>query len=200
MILSNVKIHEALDNGSLIIKPEPVPRYRGADGVTCPYKTSSVSLRLADEITCFEQQAIVVDLAKGGNVRKLVGAISERYTFPQNNPFELKPNSFVLGQTREHITLPLLPEDSEHPCLAARIEGRSSYSRFGLLVHFTAPTIHAGFTGTIILEIANFGPYSILLHKLSPICQLIIEQVSGLPFPNESQFQGQRTPTGPVEP
>lgn len=196
MILSNVKIHEALDNGSLIIEPEPLPRYPGTEGDKCPYKTSSISLRLADEIACFYPQAIVVDLAKGGNVRKLVGAISERYTFPQNNAFELKPNTFVLGQTHEHITLPLLPEDSEHPCLAARIEGRSSYSRFGLLVHFTAPTIHAGFAGTIILEIANFGPHSILLHKLSPICQLIIEQVSGQPFRNDSRFQGQRTLTG----
>jgi dCTP deaminase len=80
--------------------------------------------------------------------------------------------------------------------LAARVEGKSSYARCGLLVHFTAPTIHAGYAGTITLELINFGPIPIALYPGAPICQLIIEQVHGIPFRNDSQFQNQSHPSG----
>jgi len=63
-------------------------------------------------------------------------------------------------------------------------------------VHFTAPTIHAGFTGTSTLELINLGPCSISLYPGTPICQLIVEEVAGVPFRNESQFQGQAAPGG----
>jgi dCTP deaminase len=140
---------------------------------------------------------VTVDLTKG-KFSALVDAISERYTFQQDNPYTLDPGIVVLGQTYERVTLPLSNGDSDGPCLSARIEGRSSFSRCGLLVHFTAPTIHAGFDGTITLEIMNFGPHSIQLRKHSYICQLIIEQVSGRPFRNDSQFQGQESATGVI--
>lgn len=65
-----------------------------------------------------------------------------------------------------------------------------------MLVHFTAPTIHAGFNGTITLEIMNLGHYSIVLTPLMPICQLIIEEVRGVPFRNDSQFHGQSRAAG----
>jgi len=94
----------------------------------------------------------------------------------------------VLAKTRERVELPII---SDAPCLAARVEGKSAYARCGLLVHFTAPTIHAGFAGTLALEVINRGSIPILLYPGTPICQLIIEQVDGIPFRNESQFQGQ---------
>jgi dCTP deaminase len=65
-----------------------------------------------------------------------------------------------------------------------------------LLVHFTAPTIHAGFAGNITLELINLGAIPILLYPEAPICQLIIEEVQGVPFRNDSQFQGQSTAGG----
>jgi dCTP deaminase len=99
----------------------------------------------------------------------------------------------VLGKTLERVQLPLTPEG---PWLAARVEGRSSYARCGVLVHFTAPTILAGFDGTITLEIMNFGDCSVILRPETPICQLVLEQVSSRPFRNDSQFQGQNRPTG----
>ncbi len=80
--------------------------------------------------------------------------------------------------------------------LAARVEGRSSFARCGLLVHFTAPTIHAGFNGRITLELINLGSIPILLYPEAYICQLIIEQVVGTPLKNDSQFQGQTKPSG----
>ena len=101
----------------------------------------------------------------------------------------------MLGKTLEHVTLPLVPGGVS---LAARVEGKSSYARCGLLVHFTAPTIHAGFTGTITLELINLGLCNISLYPHTPICQLILEEVSGVPVWNDSQFQGQTAPGGTV--
>lgn len=95
----------------------------------------------------------------------------------------------------ERVELPLL-EEGKGPSLAARVEGKSSYSGCGLLVHFTAPTVHAGFAGTITLELINLGPLDISLYPSMPICQLIVEQVDGIPFRNDSQFQGQSKPGG----
>jgi dCTP deaminase len=95
----------------------------------------------------------------------------------------------------ERVELPILDGD-DIPCLAARVEGRSSYARCGLLIHFTAPTIHAGFAGTITLELLNFGPVPISLYPGEPICQLIVEKVDGKPFHNASQFQNQATAGG----
>jgi dCTP deaminase len=99
----------------------------------------------------------------------------------------------VLGNTRELVELPIIPGQQ---VLAARIEGRSSIARCGLLVHFTAPTVHAGFKGTLTLEMTNLGVAQICLFPGMAICQLIIEDVLGEPNSNPGQFQGQTTPPG----
>src|SRR5262249_43309672 len=125
-----------------------------------------------------------------GGFANLFARNSESRQITEDQPFVLKPDFFVLGKTLEHITLPLSGK------LAARIEGRSSFARCGLLVHFTAPTIHAGFKGTITLELVNLGPIPISLYPGMYICQLILEQVDGEPYENESQFQGQTRPSG----
>ena len=106
---------------------------------------------------------------------------------------ELAPNKFVLGNTLERVHLPIR---EGRPCYAARIEGRSSFARVGLLVHFTAPTIHAGFEGTITLEMINLAEYPISLFQGMEICQLIFESVGSTPFTNPSEFHGQSTPAG----
>jgi dCTP deaminase len=154
MILSNVEIQRAIDDGRLVLDPEPLPRRLGSEGRACPYQTSSIDLRLGEE---------------------------------------LRPGRVVLARTLERVELPI---GEEGRCLAARVEGKSSYARCGLLIHFTAPTIHAGFEGTITLELYNLGPLGISLYPGTPICQLIVEMVAGVPFRNDSQFQGQRAAGG----
>jgi dCTP deaminase len=192
VILSNVEIHRALDQGRLILNPEPSPRFPGV-GIDCPYQASAVDLSLGDEISWLKPGLpLNIDLRRGG-FAKLFGPNSDRCKITSEQPFMLEHGRFVLGKTRERVALPITA-DTE--CLAARIEGRSSYSRFGLLVHFTAPTIHAGFDGTITLEFCNLGPASIALYPRAPICQLIVETVHGTPFRNDSQFQGQRDASG----
>ena len=90
-----------------------------------------------------------------------------------------------------------LEGDGRHrPTLTARVEGKSSRARFGLLVHFTAPTIHAGFEGPITLEMMCLGTSPFTLYPGLPICQLVVEQVVGTPSESRSQFHNQATPAG----
>ena len=189
MILSNIEIHRALDDKRLVIQPEPLPRLPiNEKDSNCPYQTSSVDLRLGDEISYFKSDlALNINLTRGG-FAKLFGPNSEQRKITTEQPYLLKPHHFVLGKTLEVVSLPIV---SEGTCLAARIEGKSSYARCGLLIHFTAPTIHSGFSGTITLELINLGPCDIALVPGAPICQLIVEEVRGVPFKNNSQFQGQ---------
>ncbi len=193
MILSNVSIHEAIDNGWLTIEPEPSPRTPSNGDPECPYNTSAVDLRLGREIAWFrDDMAFSIDL-KQGDFRRLFAQNSVKRKLDDDQPFQLRPQRLVLGKTLEKVTLPIIDDGT---CLAARVEGKSSYSRCGLLVHFTAPTIHSGFSGTITLELINLGTIPILLHPEIPICQLIIEQVDGVPIRRDSQFQGQSTVHG----
>lgn len=196
MILSNVEIHLALDEKRLVIQPEPLPRTPSNDkGSNCPYQTSSVDLRLGDEISYFKDDlALNINLTRGG-FAKLFGPNSEQRKITTEQPYLLKPNHLVLGKTLERVELPIVTEGI---CLAARIEGKSSYARCGLLVHFTAPTIHSGFAGTITLELINLGPCDIALIPGAPICQLIVEEVRGTPFRNNSQFHDQAQAGGVI--
>ena len=193
MILSNVSIHEALDRKWLVIDPEPLPRYPAEGTPKCPYQTSSVDLRLGFEVSYFQDGLPVsIDLRRG-NFRDLFPKVSTTFRITDDLPFTLHPRKLVLAKTLERVELPLI---TEAPCLAARVEGKSSYARCGVLVHFTAPTIHAGFSGTITLEMINLGEIPILLYPGEPVCQLIIEQVQGISFRNDSQFQNQDRPGG----
>lgn len=192
MILSNVSIQRALKAGRLEITPEPLPR-RPELGAKCPYQTSSVDLRLGDEFSWMTTgSAIAIDLSKG-SFASVFKQHAQNKKVTAGEPFHLKPQQLVLAKTLETVHLPI---KTKGPWLAARVEGKSSYARCGLLVHFTAPTIHCGFHGTITLELINLGPYDLLLRVGEPICQLILEQLDSKPFSNESQFHGQSRPGG----
>lgn len=72
------------------------------------------------------------------------------------------------------------------------MEGKSTLARLGFVVHMTAPTIHCGFRGSIVLEIYNFGMYPIRLTPGMRVCQLIFERLGEVPLQGqESQYQGQ---------
>ena len=98
--------------------------------------------------------------------------------------FWLKKGDFVIGYTKEKVILPA------H--LLARVEGRSSFARFGISIHNTAPTILPGFAGPIALELTNVGPVDLQLTPGLIICQLVLESL-GRPAvkPYAGQFQNQ---------
>lgn len=193
MILSNVAIHAAIDAGDIIITPEPWPRLPSLNAPKSPYDTTAVNLRLSEHLSIGDKkQPFNFDLRTGGLATLLQDTYRPK-VIDEDGGYLLKPKCFVLGSTVEHIELPIR---EGHPVYAARVEGRSSFARCGLVIHFTAPTIHAGFKGTITFEIMNFGEIGITLSRDLAVGQLIFERVEGMPQRHDSQFQGQNTPSG----
>jgi dCTP deaminase len=190
MILSNIEIVRAINLGKLKIDP-----IVGLDPALPPFNTSSVDLRLASRIVVPNKNDTLILRPSKGSLARILTSNAEQHDITPDRPFLLKPNCFILGQTRERVSFPIQDSD-EGICYSARVEGKSSLARCGILIHFTAPTIHAGFEGTITLEIINLGPYDILLEADTYICQLIVEEVKGIPLLTPSQFRGQSTPTG----
>lgn len=105
--------------------------------------------------------------------------------------FIVQPGEFILGVTLEKIGL---PDD-----LVARVEGRSSLGRLGIVVHSTAGFIDAGFYGTITLEISNLNRMPIALYPGMRICQLAFETMSSpadVPYSQKKsqKYQNQELP------
>ncbi len=197
MILSDAAILEALSDGRLRIEPAPVAP--GGAGDRSAFDSTSVNLRLGSILRVPADDASITFDPTTGSVAQTLDRLYDRVDIPPEG-FVLDPRRFVLGMTLEqvHLSLPpdLDPSVAAKGCLAARVEGKSSLARLGLLVHFTAPTIHAGFRGTIALEMMNLGPAGIRLKAGMPICQLILEPVLGTPLSAGGQFVGQTDPTG----
>jgi len=188
MILSNQEILQAIQAGDLQIGELTGNENPGEP----PFNTTSIDLHLADEISKLKAGPAAIDLTQSG-LANFLQSNSEPILISPNLPFRLDPGDFLIAKTQESISFPVSPG---RPQYAARVEGRSSIARCGVLVHFTAPTIHAGFRGTITLEITNLSPMSFLLSPGMEICQLIIEEVVGQVILTPSQFRGQKTPTG----
>jgi dCTP deaminase len=110
-----------------------------------------------------------------------------------SEPFILHPGEFVLGSTLERIRL---PDD-----LVARLEGKSSLGRLGLLIHSTAGFIDPGWDGHVTLELSNVANLPITIYHAMPIGQLSFVQLSepaDMPYGTAalgSKYQGQAGPT-----
>ena len=108
-------------------------------------------------------------------------------------PFILHPGEFVLGSTYETVTL---PDD-----IAARLEGKSSLGRLGLLTHSTAGFIDPGFSGHVTLELSNMATLPIKLWpgmKIGQLCFFRLTSPAEAPYGSGAQgsrYQGQRGPT-----
>jgi len=110
-----------------------------------------------------------------------------------SDPFILHPGEFVLASTYEVVTL---PDD-----VAARLEGKSSLGRLGLLTHSTAGFIDAGFSGHVTLELSNVATLPIKLWpgmKIGQLCFFRLSSPAEAPYgsgASGSRYQGQRGPT-----
>ncbi len=152
MILSNIELHRALDAGRLVIKPEPSPRSPDPSDPNqyCPYDTHSVDLSLAEEIVIPEGGPFAFDLNQSDPLGPFLTKISKRVSLNASTGYPLKPNQFILARTREYVSLPIDHAENGETCLAARIEGKSSRARIGLLVHLRVAAIIDGHLGKII--------------------------------------------------
>ena len=110
-----------------------------------------------------------------------------------DQPFILHPGEFVLGSTYELVTL---PDD-----IAARLEGKSSLGRLGLLTHSTAGFVDPGFSGHVTLELSNVATLPIKLWpgmKIGQLCFMRLTSPAENPYGSGiygSRYQGQRGPT-----
>ena len=110
-----------------------------------------------------------------------------------DEPFILHPGEFVLGSTFEFVKLP----DN----IAARLEGKSSLGRLGLVTHSTAGFVDPGFNGHVTLELSNMATLPIKLWpgmKIGQLCFFQLSSPSETPYGSEkylNRYQGQRGPT-----
>src|ERR1041385_4304342 len=163
MILSDIEIAEALvaekADERLVFTPLVDARHQ--------FGPSSIDVRLGTDFA-------VLETGRFSNIdtqqkREIIKYQLQHYTkqvrLQANETFHLHPGNFALASTLEHLSLP--------PSLAARIEGRSSWGRLGLIVHATAGYIDPGFAGVITFELTNVGKVPIALKpglRIGQIC------------------------------
>lgn len=178
MILTDREIKIAVASGQIDIDPPP--------DEAVAFTSTSVDLTLDPVVNIFKTHPPGMHMAidpsiQGFNSDEIIRELTDTKTIPAEG-LELKPKVLILAWTKEFVRLAIETR------IAARVEGRSSLARLGLGVHVTAPTIHAGFTGRIRLEMINHGIVPILLRPGMRICQLIFETTLGTP---EKGYQGQ---------
>ena len=140
MILSDRTMREQIDRGRIRVEPL-------AEGAIQP---SSIDLRLGSKIRVFQNNHIShIDL------RHDTSSLTEVVDLRPGQPFFLRPLEFALGVTVEHISV---PDD-----LVARLDGKSSLGRVGLLIHATAGLVDPGWEGRLTLELMNLAPFPISL-------------------------------------
>jgi dCTP deaminase len=179
MILTDREIQKLLKKGLISIEPNPP---------IDAYDSTAVDLTLDPLIRVFRTNVpgLIIDpSAPGYKATELIRTATDPLTIPEQG-WELPRGTLVLAWTKERVDLDYKGK------VAARVEGKSGLARIGLGIHVTAPTIHAGFPGTIQLELVNHGPLPIKLRPGMAICQLIIETIKGTASKaHKSQFAGQ---------
>ena len=158
MILGKEEILNEIKRGNLKIEPFNANNIKG----------SSIDLTLDNKFRIFYRDI------EGDDYRKY-----SRLT--NKNEITLEPGDFILGITKEKITL---------KNLCGWLQGRSTYARIGLGIHVTANFIHPGVSNKQVLEIKNLNNYKMRIKAGMKICQLIIERVEGK-YVLESKFKKQ---------
>ena len=177
MLLSDKSIKEALEAKRIIIDPWDEDLLQPA----------SVDLRLGNKLQIFRNSKVpFIDVKQ-----ELVG-LTEPIEIDEINPFILHPGEFALGVILEMVCL---PDD-----LAARLDGKSSLGRLGLVVHSTAGWVDPGWKGHLTLELSNVSVLPITLYyrmKVSQISFLQLTTSAERPYGSKglnSKYQGQADP------
>ncbi|MFA4928556.1 MAG: dCTP deaminase [Patulibacter sp.] len=173
-VLSDVTIRRLVAEQRIKIDPWD-------DGAVQP---ASVDLKLGNSFRVFHNHRVTsIDLASPP------ANLTEQVVCEGDEPFVIHPGEFALGRTEEWVEL---PDD-----VVARIEGKSSLGRLGLIVHATAGFCDPGWKGTLTLELANLTRVPILLRPGLPIAQLsfmLLDQAAERPYGHPelgSHYHGQ---------
>lgn len=189
MILSDKDIKLAVEAGRIRVEADNVEETAQLQTELFEHiHASSMDLRLGKTFKLYEHSKFAVLDPKNPetfaeNMRTI--------TVENGEPFIVQPGEFVLGVTSERVGL---PDD-----LVARVEGRSSLGRLGIIVHSTAGFVDPGFEGTITLEISNLNRLPVALYPGMRVCQLAFERMSSAaetPYHKKqfSKYQGQVLP------
>jgi dCTP deaminase len=177
-VLSDGTIRRLVAEGRIVIDPWD-------DAMVQP---ASVDIRLGDSFRVFHNhRAAAIDL------RDPPTNLTEEVIIAGDDPFVIHPGEFALGRTQELVAV---PDD-----IVARIEGKSSLGRLGLIVHATAGFVDPGFEGTLTLEITNLTRVPIKLYPGLLIAQLsfmTLDAPAERPYGSEalgSHYQGQTAAT-----
>lgn len=178
MLLSDRDILQGVEDGAIGLDPwEPTM-----------VQPSSVDVRLDKYFRIFENHRYpsIDPAAEQPELTRLVEV-------PADEPFVLHPGEFVLAATYELVSL--------GPAIAARLEGKSSLGRLGLLTHSTAGFIDPGFSGHVTLELSNMATLPVKLWpgmKIGQLCFFRLTSPALHPYGSAeygSRYQGQRGPT-----
>jgi dCTP deaminase len=178
MVLSDRTIREEIEAGRIALDPfDP-----------SMIQPSSIDVRVDRKFRVFHNARYpFID------VRQPQDDLTELVEIEGEEPFILHPGEFVLGQTLERVRL---PDD-----IVARLEGKSSIGRLGLLIHSTAGFIDCGFEGNLTLELSNVANLPITIYHGMPIGQISFMRMDGPvehPYGSgeaRSKYQGQDEPT-----
>src|SRR5512132_2889041 len=178
MVLSDRSIRTEVEAGRIVVEPFD----------EAMIQPSSVDVRVDRRFRVFHNARYpFID------VRQPMDDLTEAVEVSDTDPFILHPGEFVLGQTLERVRL---PND-----IVARLEGKSSLGRLGLLIHSTAGFVDAGFEGNLTLELSNVANLPITIYHGMPIGQISFMRMDG-PVENPygssetgSKYQGQAEPT-----
>ena len=159
MVLSNVDIKKYMREGKIKITPEP--------DLDTQLGSCSIDFRLSNTFRVFEHSKYpYIDLKRKVDVNDLM----RRVDVPDGEGFTMQPGEFVLAATQEKLEL---ADD-----VMARLEGRSSLGRLGIIVHSTAGLFDPGWVGKATLELGNLGRMPVILYPGWRICAFTFEQLS----------------------
>jgi dCTP deaminase len=176
MILSDRTIREEIDAGRIVIDPFDA---------NC-IQPSSIDLHVDSQFRVFANSRYpYID------VKQEMPDLTELVEVKPDEPFILHPGEFVLGSTAERVAL---PDD-----LVARLEGKSSHGRLGLLIHSTAGYVDPGWDGYLTLELSNVANLPITLYpgmKIGQISFFRLTTPAEVPYGTAgNKYQGQQGPT-----
>ena len=173
-VLSDGTIRRLVEEGRIKIDPWD-------EGMVQP---ASVDMRLGNSFRVFHNHKVTaIDL------REPPAGLTEHVDVSEGEPFVIHPGEFCLGRTLESVEL---PDD-----IVARLEGKSSLGRLGLIVHATAGFCDPGWRGTLTLELNNLTRVPIRLYAGLPIAQLsfmALDAPAERPYGHQdlgSHYQGQ---------
>lgn len=188
MYLSDRDIKWAIETGKLIVNPRP----ETIDSTSVDLHLDAVSQAKIWDIGAYQTDR---NSAGAGRPELRIGRyslsdFSKKYLITPPNYIEdpsqlvgirgeeivIKPLGFLLWQTVEKVGTPGTNAD-----LICFVDGKSTRARAGIVVHLTAPTIHASWSGKITLEIFNAGPFDLVLAANDVIAQIIVAKVTTPP-------------------